>query len=319
MSTSRNSLLGGPAYAGFNSKTIQFVGDTSVIAEGVWDDIETALYWKINKVYRDLVVKAKGTPRFYDTAVLATMFPYIGVPSSSFYVGVLFPGASALPLTWNANNGDLLTASSALVGKMPDFQLGMGSPTLGEMEFWCVLPYGDDVATANSYFEIQTGQSYSAAAQPTTAVVGNQEFTAAWGSVTGFTSFQARERWTISHELELEPVVVQGRTRAFKFNGYRCMAKCIPVGPTMANIDAALLLQGTGALQGMLLTANASNSNLVLTGAASMTVTIGNAGMVSEGFMFGGKPLRNGEIGFVSNLVIPSTAGYPTQAPLTLA
>lgn len=79
MSVTRSQLLGGPCYAAFNSQNIQFVGDVPVEVPAVWDDVETALYGKIDKIYRDLVVKAKGAPRFYDTAALSTMFPYLSL------------------------------------------------------------------------------------------------------------------------------------------------------------------------------------------------------------------------------------------------
>jgi hypothetical protein len=134
--------------------------------------------------------------------------------------------------------------------------------------------------------------------------------------VAGFTSFQAQSKWTISHELKLEPVVIQGRTRAFKLDNYRVMAKCMPLGPTMQQIDAALYAQGTGAQGGYRLSTNAAN--LVISGSASMTVTLGNAALKTAGYMFAGKALRYGEVGWVSTLNI-GTGGSPSQAALTLA
>ncbi len=49
-----------------------------------------------------------------------------------------------------------------------------------------------------------------------------------------------------------------------------------------------------------------------------MTVTLGNAALKTAGYMFGGKPLRIGELGWVSTLNINS-GGVPSQAALTLA
>src|SRR5580698_2856195 len=119
MSVTRSTLLGGPCYAAFNGKNIQFVGDVSVEAPVVWDDVESALYGKIDKIYRDLVVKAKGTPRYYDTAALATMFPYLSAAP-----GTVFPGTSDVACAFNSNNGDTVSLTSAIIGKMPDFMLG---------------------------------------------------------------------------------------------------------------------------------------------------------------------------------------------------
>jgi hypothetical protein len=311
MSVTRSTLLGGPCYAAFNSNNIQFVGDVAVEAPVVWDDVETALYGKIDKIYRDLVVKAKGTPRFYDTAALSTMFPYIaGVP------GTLYPGATDVACAFNSNNGDTISLTSAIVGKMPDFLLGVGPPVLGDMEFLGVIGNSTNPSSSTAYFAKSTGNSYSNPAVPGTAYIGNQEFTAAWGSVAGFTSFQAQERWSVSHELDLQPVVIQGRTRAFRLVSYRAMAKCKPLGPTMAQIDAALDAQGSGAAGGN--RGSSNGANLVISGSSNMTVTIGNAFMAGEGFVFGSKPLRYGEVGWVSSLAIGS-GGTPGQAALTLA
>src|SRR5580658_1938805 len=311
MSVTRSQLTGGPAYANFNSQNIQFAEDSTVETALVTDVISASLYGEVDEIYKDLIVKAVGRPLFYDTAALATMYPYLaGV------IGAVYPGSTDKTCAWNSNNGDVITLASALIGKMPDLELGVDGPVLGRMEIWGVIGNGDSAGTANSYYSLQTGQSYSNPAVPGTAVLGRQEFTAAWGSVGGFTSFQAQDKWTISHELKLEPVVIQGRTRAFRLASYRVMAKCKPLGPTMSQIDAALYAQGSGAAGGARLSANAAN--LVLSGSSSMTVTLGNAALKTAGYVFGGKPLRVGELGWVSTLNINS-GGTPSQAALTLA
>jgi hypothetical protein len=240
------------------------------------------------------------------------MFPYIAAA-----VGTVYPGASDAPLELFSNNKDTLTVASALVGKMPELELGVAGAALGTMEFWGVIANSTDPTTANSYYTMATAGSYSNPAVPGTAVLGQQEFSAAWGSVAGFASFQAQEKWTISHELKLEPVVIQGRTRAFKLASYRCMAKCKPLGPTWAQIDAALAAQGSGAGGGTLL--SAGGANLVITGSSSMTITLGNAALKSAGYVFGGKALRYGELGWVSTLGAATSNDGSTGAMLTLA
>jgi hypothetical protein len=311
MSVTRSQLTGGPAYAALNSKNIQFAEDSTVETALVTEVIEASLYGAMDEIYKDLIVKAAGRPLFYDTAALSTLFPYL-----SATIGTVYPGSSDLTCAWNSNNGDVVTLTSALIGKMPDLELGVDGPVLGRMEIWGVIGNGDSAGTANSYYTLQSGQSYGNPAVPGTAVLGRQEFTAAWGSVSGFTNFQAQEKWTISHELKLEAVTIQSRTRAFKLASYRVMAKCKPLGPTMAQIDAALYAQGTGAAGGYRLSTNAAN--LVITGSSNMTVTLGNAALQMAGYVFGGKPLRLGELGWVSTLNINS-GGAPAQAALTLA
>src|ERR1700683_2870960 len=98
MPVTRSQLTGGPAYAAFNSKNIQFAEDSSVETALVTDVVSTSLYGDIDEIYRDMVVKASGRPLFYDTASLSTMFPYLaGV------VGTTYPGSSDLTCAWNSN------------------------------------------------------------------------------------------------------------------------------------------------------------------------------------------------------------------------
>ena len=110
-------------------------------------------------------------------------------------------------------------------------------------------------------------------------------------------------------------MVIQGRTRAFRLVSYRAMAKCKPLGPAMAQINAALYAQGSGAAGGY--RGGTNGANLVISGSSNMTLTIGNAFMVSKGFVFGSKPLRYGEVGWVSSLNI-GTGGTPGTAALGL-
>lgn len=311
MSVTRSTIIGGPCYATYNDLDYQFGGDAKLDVPSVWDDVNSALYGKFDKIYRDLMLKLSGVPLFYDTAQLADMFPYIAAT-----VGTLYPGDADLTCAVASTNGDLITLTSALIGKMPDFSLGVAGVTLGAMEFWGVIADGGDPSDANSYFTMQTGQSYGNPAVPDTAVLGNQEFTASWGSFDAFVIFQAQDKWTISHELELVPVTIQGRTRGFRLASYRAMAKCSPLGPTASQIDAALAAQGGGAAGGNRL--SDQSGDLVIVGSNSMTVTIGNAGMVGEGFVFGSKQLRQGEVGWISNLLI-ADGGVPADAALTLA
>jgi hypothetical protein len=296
MGITRNTLTRGPAYAGFNSTTFHFSDDSKIEIVPVSQIVKAALYGTIDETISDLAIRCTGTPLTWTS--LSTLFPYL-----SPTVGQRLYGSSDLPLTWNANNGDVLTIVNAAVTKMPDLTLGGEKDILGPVEFTGLIANGDDPENASSYYTILTGQSFSAPALDTTKLT-RQRYTATWGAFTGFTSFQAQDTWNISHELELSPVKIQGRTVDMVVNSYRCMAKTMPAEPMMANIDAALLVQGTGAKQGRRLSANASD--LVITGQNLVSITLKNAALKTAGFVFGGKPLRNGELGWVSNWVTGS-------------
>jgi hypothetical protein len=306
MSISRSLLAGGPAYVNFNGANIPLGEDSRLEIAPVNSVVSAALYGDIDEVYTDLIVKGTGTPLTYQN--LAALWPYLQ-PTIG---GRIFGNADA-PLQWVSNNGDVITVRAAAVTKMPDLILGVEKPGIGPVEFSGVVGNGLDPSASNSYYTIATGQAFSAPAVAASSIP-RQKYTAAWGSAAGFSSFQAQEAWTITHELKLAPIRIQGRTVDMKITSYRAMAKCMPAEPTMANIDAALLAQGAAAEHGAKLSSTAAD--LVITGAQTVSVTVKNAALKTAGFVFGGKALRNGEIGFVSTI---NTSSGTATAALALA
>jgi hypothetical protein len=219
-----------------------------------------------------------------------------------------------VPFTWWSNNGDKIVVKAGAITKMPDLILGVDKPAIGAFEITGVVASGEDPDTANSYYTI----SNSAATLPAVveSKIPRQYYTAAWGSNgLGFDSLQAQDAWTISHELKLAPVKIQGRTVDMKILSYRAMAKCMPTEPTMSQLDVALGVQGQ-LKHGGLASTQTAKADLVITGQNTVTVTVKNAVMKTAGFVFGGKPLRNGEVGWVSTINI--STGTATAA-LTLA
>jgi hypothetical protein len=316
------NLSGGAAFVGLNAQNIQFESDCSLEMAPTTAVLSSALYGKFDEIPTDLLIKFSGTPRYYDTAAISTMFPYTGAFPA---VGAFYGGGNT-PASINSMNGDQFVVNNAMVGKMPDLVLGVEKVILGPMEIWGLIQSGQDPTSAGAYYTYNAaGGSYSFAypAVPATALVGQQEYTATFGGVSGLTSFQAQETWMISHELEWSPVLVQGRTRAFRLLSYRALAKCKPADATMAALITALGLQGANAAPGARLSQLAKAANggasfpsLTISGTSNISVTMGNAALKTAGFQFGAKPLRQGEIGFVSTADLSS--GAPA-APLTLA
>jgi hypothetical protein len=280
----------------FNGANIPLGEDSRLEIAPVNSVVSAALYGEMDEVYTDLVVKGTGTPLTYDN--LAVLWPYL----QPVIGGRIFGNADAA-LQWVSNNGDVITVRAGAVTRMPDLILGVEKAGIGEMEFSGVVGNGLDPSASNSYYTIATGQTFGAPAV-TAAKIPRQKYMAAWGNVAGFTSFQAQEEWTIAHELKLGPVKIQGRTVDMKILSYRAMAKCRPAEPTMAQIDGALLAQGAAATHGAKLSATAAD--LVITGAQTVSVTVKNAALKRAGFVFGGKALRNGELGWVSTINVSS-------------
>jgi hypothetical protein len=322
MSVTVANLSGGAAYVAMNAKNIQFESDCSLEMVPTTSVLSSALYGKFDEIPTDLLIKFSGTPRHYDTAALSTMFPYAG----AYPVPGTFYGGGNVPASINSINGDQFVLNNAMVGKMPELILGMEKVILGPMEIWGLIQSGQNPTGAGAYYTYNAGGGSYSFAGPTlgaTALIGQQEYTAAFGAVAGLVSFQAQETWTISHELEWSPVLIQGRTRAFRLQSYRALAKCKPADATMAALLNALGAQGANATPGTRLRQLAKAANgaaafpsLAISGTSNITVTLGNAALKTAGFQFGSKPLRQGEIGFVSTADLSN--GTPT-APLTLA
>jgi hypothetical protein len=322
MSVTVANLSGGAAYVSLNSNNIQFESDCSLEMAPTTSVLSSALYGKFDEAPTDLLIKFTGTPRYYDTAALSTVFPYTGAFPA---VGAFYGGGNATA-TINSINGDQFILNNAIVGRMPDLILGIEKVILGPMEIWGLIQSGKDPTNTAAYYTYNAaGGSYtfSYPAVPGTALIGQQEYTAAFGSVSGMTGFQAQETWTIAHELDWAPVPIQGRTRAFRLLSYRALAKCKPANATMAAILTAFGLQGASAPAGTRLSQLAKAANggasfpsLAITGTGGVSVTLGNAALKTAGFQFGSKPLRQGEIGFVSTADLSS--GMPA-VPLTLA
>ena len=300
MSISRSLLAGGPAYVNFNGANIPLGEDSRLEIAPVNSVVSAALYGDMDEVYTDLIVKGTGTPLTYDN--LAALWPYLQP-----VIGSRIFGNADAPFQWLSNNGDVITVRAGAVTRMPDLILGVEKPGIGPVEFSGVVGNGLDPSASNSYYTLQTGQAFSAPAI-TASKIPRQKYTAAWGSYAGFASFQAQDAWTITHELKLAPVKIQGRTVDMKITSYRAMAKCMPAEPTMAQIDTALGAQGVMP-HGAKLSSMAAD--LVIAGAQTVSVTVKNAALKTAGFVFGGKPLRNGEIGFVSTINVSTGTATP--------
>jgi len=321
MSVNVANLSGGGAFASFNSKNILILDDSELSIEPVIAALGTALKGDYDGIPTDLIEKFKFTPRYYDTAALSTLFPYIGgIAPGTFF------GGSNTPCNINSINNDQYILQNAIVGKMPDLVLGMDKCILGPMEIWGLIQSGVDPTNSAAYhtFNPATGGVYTYAPPsiPGTAVIGQQEYTGVFGGVSGMTSFQVQEYWTISHELKWSPVPIQKRTRAFRLQSYRTLVKCKPADATLAALLTALEIQGSNATQGTMLSALAKAANsgasvptLALTGTSNVSITVNGAALMSAGAMFGAAPLRQGEIGFIST----QSGGGALVAPLVLA
>lgn len=325
----RSSLIRGPGFMTFNTSTtpstttnlIQFSDDAKAIFVATNEDLVVSTQGAIDKTRKNRIVKFSGTPVAYcptQSAMLAWLFAQCNALP---LIGASLCGASDTPVLFLANNGDQLVIYNACVPKPPDLILDISKNILGPLEIHGLIRNGYDPETANSFYAKSTGITWAAPVLLQTGdLIGRQRYYGNWPAAntasagTNFTNFQGKEGVTISFDSDWQPDDIQGMTKDYYLGekGLRAMAKLIPVGPTGADIEACQQFQGTGSKHGSRLSSNTAMGDVVFTGQNGGSFTIKNAVLETVGYVFGGKPLRLGEIGLVGTFnmtATPSTGG----------
>ncbi len=312
MSLARSTLIGGPAKIQFNPLAAG-TSPTFFSKDDIkWDPkistvpVISSMHGEIDESVVDEIIEVVFTP-VGAWENLGVLFPTAYLNPT---IGNRIFGDTDTPCLITSNNGDLYTMIAAAVTKMPTIFLGVSKTIFGPVTITGLRGSNLDTAAASSIATIQTSQAYADATFDPSKIY-QQKYSAAWGAITGFTSFQAQEGWEISFEVKLEPVPADSvGTADMKIAAFRAMAKCKPIGPTGAQILTNLRIQDTGNPLGRRLGANAAD--LTITG-SNVTVVLKNAAMKQAGFVFGGKALRNGEVGWVT------TTGFTAGVPAALA
>lgn len=301
MSIARSAIIGGPCKTVFNGGTFFSKDDVSYDIEMKTSDVEASMHGsRIDEVILDAFVKVPIT--------LWGAWENLSIILPTSYtlpvIGSRIMGDADVPLVITGNDpaaaNNILTCKACGITKLPDLHLGVDKPPFGPMEFMGVVGTGLNMEDVGSLFTPSSG----AYADTTFAYTNfkQQLYTAAWGARAGFTNFQGQKGWDITHELVLAPVMVQERTIDYKIVAYGAMAKCMPVGPTLAQLSAStnLQVQGTNNYAGHRLGSNADD--LIITGQNGVVVTLKNASLKSGGFKFGTTVLRNGEFAWVTSV-----------------
>lgn len=306
MSINRSSSLGrGPAIVSYNGATLFTRDDIVPRHAPVWNPVQTAMYGEIDQFKRDLVIRIplrlwgawENLGTLFPSAV---MNPVIG--SSPF-------GATDVPLTILARNGDKITYANAQITKLADLYLGTDSELFAaDLELTALLANNTNPESAGAYYTVQTGQAYSDNAFSKTNFK-KVRWIGAWGAKAGFTSIAPQQGFKVGWRLELKPVTVDGYgTIDMTLAGFVGGCRCIPVGPTLAQIEAQTNAQGSPF--GSLLSSVAAD--LTLSGGSS-SVVLKNAGMTGHSYVFGVEPLRVGEMAW------STTRGFSSGTPVAVA
>lgn len=222
-------------------------------------------------------------------------------------IGTRLFGTSDQTMTLLARNGDRIIFKNCQITKMANLKLAANAQIFtADATFTCLVANNTAVTTANAWYTISTGNSYSTASDDfdtqAASYFRSLTWTGAWGSRTGFTTILTQEGWTVDWEIKTTPDKVDGIGIVDMFIDLTWgKASCIPVGPTLAQLDGGLDFQYTGANTAANANIGADMSqdsdNLVITDSSvnANTFTLFAAAMTESGLVFapGKKRIRS--------------------------
>lgn len=292
----RSALIVGPARIVRGSGTVHVREPFTVDLVKNTFPITLDGYGTIDARDEDMIATCSFTPDGrWNSATRSFLWPWINPTIGSDP----FTG-SDVPTEIHDINSHLHTIKASAVTQMPSIFLSAAAVMIGQATITGIRGTGKDWNDADGiYTAAASGGTFTDSAF-VPSDIKTQDYTGAWGSVTGFTSIKTEAGWTIDFETGIEFVKVDevGTCKAVLTN-VGVLARCVPIGMTLANVLAALDFQETTSARGK--SGNALGADLVITGADSSTiVTVKAAKLVRAGFRFGARTLRDGEIGFVA-------------------
>ena len=306
MSINRNQLGRGPAIVNYRGATFFSRDDMVTRHAPVWRAVQTSMYDEVDKTKSDLVIRFPI--RLWGAwENLAIIFPgYALNPAAGTSVfGVADQAFSVL-----GRNGDQITYANAQITKLADLYLGVDAELFAaDVEITALLKNAANPEDAGAYYSVATGVAYADNAF-SKANFKRVRFTGTWGANAGFTAMAGQKGFHVTWALNLKPVTVDGYgTVDMTVSGLIGTCKCIPVGPSLAQLEAAANAQGSA--HGSLLSGGAA-ADLTLAG-AGIAIGLKGAGLMEHGYAFGQEPLRIGEV------MWSTTRGFVGGAPQAVA
>lgn len=312
MAINRSSLKTGPAIVTHDGAVNYFSGGLKLTEETETFEINVDTIGKADERVKDRKVTISGKPSgTWDN--LAALFPWVTVA-----IGTRIHGDTDKALVIHCLDGTRYTYHNAALTKMPSLKFAATETLIGDVEWTARVKNNTEPTAANSIFTRDSSPFTDKSL--IIANIKTQSYMLTWGS-DGWSSFRTVDGVEVSFDLKTQDLSVDGYGVLDQvIEGLGVTAKFKPIGPTQAEIDAKLALQGVaGAAQGSSL--NARGEDLIISG-ASVYVIIRAAAAKSSGQEFDMSKLRNGELLAVAtrsfdmaNAALP-LAYVGTSAPL---
>lgn len=287
MGVLRSALGRSPAIINYNNATLFTRSDIMVPHEPKWSDITSSMFGLDDQFKGDLVIKVPlmlyGTWDNLD--VLFPDYAMNPIPGTSIY------GNTDKPLVLQGRNNDRITYTNAQITKLADLYLGVDEELwAAAVEFTAILGNGLNPEAAGAYF-VRDTNPYSDG-DFSRANFQKARFTGNWTGKTGFASISAQKGFHVAWKLDAKPLTVDSYGTVDFSVGEKVMVgecKCIPIGPTGAQIDTGMQISTP---MGQRL--SQSSADLVLA-SAGHTVTLKSAGIATHSVAWGAEPLRINE------------------------
>lgn len=308
MSINRANLPGaGAPRVTYNEATLWTRDDVLPRIAHELSEQRSSFYGRVTKTRAPRVIRV-SLPVFSLWESLGVLFP---PPVLDPVIGSrVFTGAD-VPLVLHARNGDRLTLHNARITGLSNLRLAANQPVFsGVAEFTGLIKNNARPVDAAAYYTYDNA-AYTEAGFGLTNFIA-RAWTGAWGARTGFGNIQTQDGWDVAWELGMEEDVVDGLGVVDMFiSNFGARASCIPVGPTMAQIESNLFFQGTPqAAIGA--GAHESVDHLTLTSGTS-SVVLRSAALVETGLAFA--PARKR----ITETVWETMRGFTTGIPQAIA
>lgn len=274
----------------FNSVTLWTRGDVMI-------PLKQNLVQQVSAMY-GRVLHTRG-PRKIEFSIpiygfwsnLATLFPSYLL---NYTYGARIFGTTDLPFVLLARNGDKLTLHNVRLTGISNLKLAANQQIFSaDAKFTALIKNSTAPTDAAAFYTIATAQAYTEGDFPQSAFK-SLTWTGAWGTRTGFTSILTQAGWDIDWAIKLQDDVVDGIGPVDQFvEECWLSAKCIPVGPTLAQLESNTDFQGTNGDVGADVSAGNAD-DLVLTDGTS-TLTIYKSVVESGNYVFAPFKKRQGE------------------------
>jgi hypothetical protein len=301
--TLSNPTRGG-AICTINGTTLWLRDVFNVNNSPVWQPEGTEVDGSIDKAKHDLVIKnvAICYGRFSDIAALFPAYALNPVVGTNIF-------ATDNPFVVRALNGDRITFGNSQITKLFDLFLGVDEEFFASaIEITSIIRGGYLPTDAGAYFVRDTTAASGSAFVSTGRLKARWQ--ASWSGKTGFSTFIGKKGFHLGWMLDVKPDTTDGYGTTGMYIGKEGMIaalKCIPIGPTLPQVDTA---QAIAADLGALLSASAADITLT---SGSNSIGLKQAGIVSASTAFGIVPLRQGEVTW------ETTRGFSAGAPVAVA